>query len=191
MGEVENQIKENVSRTAKLQVPPPIQEKLDQIGKVFEENRSRLGAEDLPAEMIREAFPPCIRYCMEGLLSGRRASHMERFALTSFLVNVGMPIESMVDLYVSVTDFDEQMTRYQIEHIAGIRGNKTRYTPPLCDTLRTHGICRSKDDVCNRVKHPLSYYRIKAKRILAQKPPTAPPAKEEPKPSEPAPESPK
>ena len=95
---------------------------------------------------------------------------MERFALTSFLVNVGMPLESMVDLYVSVTDFDESMTRYQIEHIAGQRGNKTRYTPPLCDTLRTHGICRDRDDICERVKHPLSYYRIKAKRIVQSKP---------------------
>jgi DNA primase large subunit len=164
-GEVETQIRERVSRHVKFEIPEPIQQRLNRINKVFEENRGKIGAADMPTEVIREAFPPCIRYCLEGLLSGRRASHMERFALTSFLINVGMPIESMVDLYVSVTDFDEAMTRYQIEHIAGARGNKTRYTPPLCDTLRTHGICRSKDDICERVKHPLSYYRIKARRL--------------------------
>ncbi|MBM3291641.1 DNA primase regulatory subunit PriL, partial [Candidatus Bathyarchaeota archaeon] len=164
-GEVEMLIKERVSIRPKFDLPEPIKQKLDEITKVFEENRRKIGAEDLPTEVIREAFPPCIRYCMEGLLSGRRASHMERFALTSFLINIGMPTESIVDLYVSVTDFDESLTRYQIEHIAGLKGNKTRYTPPLCDTLRTHGICRNKDNICERIKHPLSYYRRKARLI--------------------------
>jgi DNA primase large subunit len=169
-GEVEMLIRERVSIRPNLVVPEPIKQKLEEVTKVFEENRRKIGAEDLPSEVIREAFPPCIRYCMEGLLSGRRESHMERFALTSFLINVGMPTESIVDLYVSVTDFDESLTRYQIEHIAGLKGNKTRYTPPLCDTLRTHGICRNKDEVCERIKHPLSYYRIKARRITSSKP---------------------
>jgi len=173
-GEVENQIRTRVSNHVKFQLPDPIKQRLDLIEKVFDENRTKLGAEDLPTEVIREAFPPCIRYCLEGLLSGKRESHMERFALTSFLVNVGMPLESMVDLYVSVTDFDEAMTRYQIEHIAGLRGNKTRYTPPLCDTLRTHGICRNKDEVCERVKHPLNYYRIKVRRLFPGKQTKAP-----------------
>ena len=164
-GEVEALIRERVSKPVKINLPEPLQTCMERISKVFEENRQRLGGEDLPSEVINEAFPPCIRYCMEGLLAGRRASHMERFALTSFLVTVGMPLDRLVDLYTSVTDFDPAMTQYQVEHIAGVRGNRTKYTPPLCDTLRTHGICRNKDDVCERVKHPLSYYRVKARRI--------------------------
>jgi len=164
-GEVETLIRERVSKPVKINLPEPLQTCMERISKVFEENRQRLGGEDLPSEVINEAFPPCIRYCMEGLLAGRRASHMERFALTSFLVTVGMPLDRLVDLYTSVTDFDPAMTQYQVEHIAGVRGNRTKYTPPLCDTLRTHGICRNKDDVCERVKHPLSYYRVKARRI--------------------------
>jgi len=55
---------------------------------------------------------------------------MERFALTTFLVNIGMPIDQMVSFYTDVTDFDESKTRYQIEHIAGLKGNRTKYTPP-------------------------------------------------------------
>jgi DNA primase large subunit len=87
---------------------------------------------------------------------------MERFALTSFLVNIGMPIEQMVSFYTEVTDFDESLTRYQIEHIAGLKGNRTKYTPPTCNTLRTHGVCRSPDSLCKKIVHPLSYYRRKA-----------------------------
>jgi DNA primase large subunit len=70
-----------------------------------------------------------------------------------------------VQLYVSVTDFDEALTRYQIEHIAGLKGARTRYTPPTCNTLRTHGICRNQDAICKTVTHPLSYYRRKVRRL--------------------------
>ncbi len=183
-GEVETLIKERVSKPLKISLPEPLQLRLDQVSKVFEENRKRLGGEDLPSEVINEAFPPCIRYCMEGLLAGKRASHMERFALTSFLVTVGMPLDRLVDLYTSVSDFDPAMTQYQVEHIAGVRGNRTKYTPPLCDTLRTHGICRNKDDICERIKHPLSYYRIKVRRLAYQKPQLEPQTSNTPKQSQ-------
>jgi DNA primase large subunit len=90
---------------------------------------------------------------------------MERFALTSFLVNVGMDIDEMVELYTSVTDFDESLTRYQIEHIAGMRGGQRKYSPPTCSTLNTHGICREKNSICQYVRHPLRYYQVKSKQI--------------------------
>jgi len=152
-GEVENLIKERL-KPIKINLPEPLQRRLNHVSKVYEENRRRLGGEDLPSEVLNEAFPPCIRFCMEGLLAGRRASHMG---------------DSLIDLYTSVSDFDPTMTKYQVEHIAGVKGNRTKYTPPLCDTLRTHGICRNKDDICERVKHPLSYYRAKA-RLAYQRP---------------------
>lgn len=167
--EVENWVRARVSTPSKIPLPEQLQIKLDEIKKVFEENRAKLGGRKLPEEVVNEAFPPCMNYCLEGLLSGRRASHMERFGLTSFLVNVGMPIDDLVNLYVSVTDFDESLTRYQIEHIAGIRGQRTKYTPPTCATLRTHGICRNMNSLCKRVVHPLSYYRIKARDIQRKK----------------------
>ena len=159
--EVEKWVNERVSTPSKFPLPLPLQTRLDEIKKVFEENRSKLGGSALPDEVINEAFPPCINYCLEGLMAGRRASHMERFALTSFLVNIGMPVDQMVSFYTDVTDFDESLTRYQIEHIAGLKGNRTKYTPPTCNTLRTHRVCRNPDRICERINHPLSYYRRK------------------------------
>lgn len=163
--EVENFIKERVSKPSRFTLPIPLKKRFNKIKKVFEENRGNLIDMGLPDQMIKEAFPPCMKYCLEGLLSGRRASHMERFGLTSFLVNVGMPIDDMVQLYTSVTDFDASLTRYQIEHIAGLKGNRTKYIPPTCSTLRTHGICRNMDSFCKRVNHPLNYYRIKTRHL--------------------------
>jgi DNA primase large subunit len=160
--EVEKWVSERVVIPSSFHLPEILQKRLDEIRKVFEENRSKLGGSSLPKEVVNKAFPPCINYCLEGLLAGRRASHMERFALTSFLVNIGMPIDQMVNFYTDVTDFDESLTRYQIEHIAGLKGNKTKYIPPTCSTLRTHGVCRNPDSLCKSIVHPLSYYRRKA-----------------------------
>ena len=167
--EVENWVKDRIGPVNRITLPDSLQLRIDQIRKTFDENRSKFRGDQLPDEILNEAFPPCMKYCLEGLLSGRRASHMERFGLTSFLINIEMPIDKIVEFYTSVTDFDESLTRYQIEHIAGLKGNRTRYTPPTCATLRTHGVCRNMDKLCETVVHPLSYYRKKGRRIQKQR----------------------
>lgn len=161
--EIYSQILDQVSKRRRLELPESIRARVNSLRKTLEENRSRLSRGELPSELILEALPPCIKHAYEGLKTGKRLSHMERFALTSFLINAGMNIEDIVELFVSVTDFDEEFTRYQIEHIAGLRGGRTRYTPPTCSTLRTHGVCYNPDSLCEHVKHPLSYYRIKVR----------------------------
>ena len=163
--EVEKRILDSLLTDGKLKLPKQLEDYVKQIKITFEENLKKIKVEALPSQAIMEAFPPCMGRAYEGLLSGRRASHMERFALTSFLVNIGMDIEKIIKLFISVSDFDEEFTRYQVEHIAGLRGGRTKYTPPTCLTLRTHGLCISSNDICRFVKHPLSYYRTKVKSI--------------------------
>jgi len=80
-----------------------------------------------------------------------------------------MTVDDVIDLFRSISDFDERMTRYQVEHIAGARGSRTKYIPPRCDTLRTHGICPTTDKICKGICHPLAYYRRKLKTIKAEK----------------------
>ena len=167
--EVERLIRGRVSRHGRIDLPETVRERVDKVRKLFDENRARISGEKLPSEVEVDAFPPCMAHAFEGLMSGRRASHMERFALTSFLVHAGMDLERIVQLFISVTDFNEQLTRYQIEHIAGLRGGRTRYTPPTCATLRTHGICYNPDDICKGIKHPLSYYRRKIRSMERRK----------------------
>lgn len=168
--EVENAIRERLSSRIEFTLPEPVRLRVDELRQLVELNRSRMGGEALPKEVIIEAFPPCIRSAYEGMLSGRRASHMERFALTSFLVNIGMDLEDIIKLFTSVSDFDEELTRYQVMHIAGQTGGRTRYTSPTCSTLRTHGICLNPDTLCKGLKHPLVYYRRRLKAINNQAP---------------------
>lgn len=161
--EVEDLILRRVSRHRRVELPEALEERVERLRKLLEKHRGRIGGEALPETVAVDAFPPCIIRVFEIIVSGRKASHMERFALVSFLLNAGMSIEETTELFTSVSDFDPEMTRYQVEHIAGLRGSRTRYRPPNCDTLRTHGICQSPDALCNRVRNPITYYVIKAR----------------------------
>ena len=146
-------------------LPPNIMEKIEQLKQLFIEKRGKIQSEETPKIMVTAAFPPCIKELYDTIKSGHHLSHIGRFALTSFLVNVGMTVENVVDLFRSLSDFDERMTRYQVEHIAGEKGSRTKYIPPRCDTLRTHGVCVGTDDVCRRIRHPLACYRRKLRDV--------------------------
>jgi DNA primase large subunit len=141
--------------------PAAVTEIAERIKKLSVEKIGETEMEGFPKEIVQTAFPPCIESLYQAFSSGRHLSHIGRFALTSFLVNVGMPSEKVVELFKSISDFNERMTRYQVEHIAGERGSRTRYTTPKCDTLKTHGVCVNPDRLCRQVRHPLGYYRRK------------------------------
>jgi DNA primase large subunit len=139
--------------------PTRITEIAEKIKKLSLEKIGEAEMEGFPKEMVQTAFPPCISALYQAFTSGRHLSHVGRFTLTSFLVNVGMPPEKVIELFRNFSDFNERMTRYQVEHIAGEKGSRTRYIPPMCDTLKTHGVCMNPDELCRKVRHPLSYYR--------------------------------
>jgi DNA primase large subunit len=102
------------------------------------------------------AFPPCIKRMLSDVAKGVNLAHSARFALVSFLLQINMTAEEVVSLFNTSPDFDAEKTRYQVEHIAGASG--TRYKPPACATMTTYGNCPGEDELCRRIRHPLSYY---------------------------------
>jgi DNA primase large subunit len=142
-------------------LPQKIIEVAEKINKLSTEKLSQTEIETIPKTVQQEAFPPCIKALYQSISSGHHLSHIGRFTLTSFLVNIGMPTENVIELFKNFSDFNERMTRYQVEHIAGERGSRTRYTPPRCETLKTHGVCTNPDTLCQRIRHPLGYYKKK------------------------------
>ena len=146
-------------------LPSNIMDRVEQLKQLFIKKRGKIRSEEIPKTVVTAAFPPCIRELHNTVKSGHHLSHIGRFALTSFLINIGMTVENVVDLFRSFSDFDERMTRYQVEHIAGEKGGRTKYIPPQCGTLRTHGVCIGADDICRRIRHPLAYYRRKLSRV--------------------------
>ncbi len=125
------------------------------------------------------AFPPCIRKMQRTLQKGENLSHAGRFALAAFLHKAGADFETIVDAYRGAPDFDESITRYQVEHITSRDGGQG-YQPPECDTIRSHGLCvrdgdpegpageRGRDALCyeSYLRHPLQYYRIKGGTVV-------------------------
>jgi len=117
---------------------------------------------NISSDVSRDSFPPCMNYLLSELQKGLNLPHTARFALTSFLANIGYDKDKIMELYRMAPDFREDLTRYQVEHITG--GGGTEYTSPSCKTMTTYGNCYGKDKFCEYVSHPLSYYRKAAMR---------------------------
>jgi DNA primase large subunit len=107
-------------------------------------------------------FPPCMQALITAITSGMNISHAGRFSLTAFLHNIGMDSTQIVELFCRAPDFDVAKTLYQVEHISGRGG--TEYTAPSCAAMRTTGLCVRRDALCERIGHPLSYYKGKKKQ---------------------------
>jgi DNA primase large subunit len=154
------------------EVPAFPQQIMDIAEKMTELAKEKIGESEMegfPKVVSQTAFPPCIEALYDAASHGRHLGHVGRFTLTSFLVTIGMPPEKVAEIFKSSSDYNARLTRYQVEHIAGSRGSGTRYTPPSCSTLQTHGVCSNSDELCRIVRHPLNYY-LRKQRQTSQPP---------------------
>lgn len=171
--EVQRRIETRLSVKDVPEFPKPI---LDIAEKMLELAKEKIGEaemEGFPKEVSQSSFPPCIEVLYAAATHGKHLGHIERFTLVSFLVTIGMPTEKVADVFKAFSDYNARLTLYQVEHIAGSKGSGTKYTPPSCSTLQTHGVCTDSDELCRRIHHPLSYYLRKQK--LLPKPIANPP----------------
>jgi DNA primase large subunit len=163
--EIKRHIEKLLDSTELSKLPPKIIDIAEEIKQLATERLGHSEMAGFPKTVVHEAFPPCINALYEGASQSHHLSHIGRFTLTSFLIGIGMPSEKVNELFKSFSDYNERLTRYQIEHIAGERGSRTRYTPPNCGTLQTHGVCVNSDDaLCRNARNPLVYYKRKLKR---------------------------
>jgi DNA primase large subunit len=159
--EIKRRIEKRLTTVSVNKYPPEISELADKLKAIASEHIGQTETE-FPKVVIQAAFPPCINMLYDAASKNHHLPHMGRFALTSFLVNIGMSPESVTELFKSFSDYNERLTRYQVEHIAGTRGSGTKYTCPQCSILQTHNVCKNRDDTCKRIYHPLKYYKIKS-----------------------------
>lgn len=104
------------------------------------------------------AFPPCMAKIYQELLEGKNVNHPGRFNMATFLVAIGMPTKRVVDLFRKTPNFDEKVTQYQVERIAG--KGKAKYSPSSCAKMRAYNLC-----VANcPVSHPIQFYQREQKR---------------------------
>jgi DNA primase large subunit len=157
---LERAVEERVTEGLPLTVPEAIETALSEPVQEIEQTLEEL---DLTREIdtvVPELFPPCMQHLLDRIQQGEHLAHHSRFAITSFLTNVGLSTDEIVDLYETNPGFGEEMTRYQTDHIRGDT-SPTEYTAPSCATMKAYGDCVNPDDLCDAISHPLSYYEVK------------------------------
>lgn len=154
------------------EMPPPVDPGLCRdLGAYLEPVRSalqRFQREKTTLEAIDPALlPPCMRHLLESVATG--PTHVGRFALAAFLLNIGLPPQKLLEMFQEFPDFRTDIADYQIRHIAGQIGSRTEYTAPSCATMKSYGLCVNADNLCARMNeppkrgHPLTYYRIRTR----------------------------
>lgn len=162
--EVKNRVEKRLDISEIKNLPKEISEIAEELIKLAQTIMGQ-EIEEMPKVVVQAAFPPCINALYADAAQSHHLSHIGRFTLTSFLVNIGITPEGLNDMFKTFSDYNERLTRYQIEHIAGERGSGTKYTCPQCSVLQTHGVCKNRDDICRWIYHPLSYYKRKQKTM--------------------------
>ena len=123
---------------------------------------------------ILKLFPPCVLEILKKAKEGQNLVHHERLFIVWFLLALDYPVEKVVDVFATLPDFDRDKTNYQVEY-----AKKKKYVPYQCSTLQSINLCmkeKYKDELCQdgygskelterkKLKHPLSYIRIKQYR---------------------------
>ncbi|MHB8567840.1 MAG: hypothetical protein ACYC7D_12960 [Nitrososphaerales archaeon] len=110
-----------------------------------------------------ENYPPCVREALRLLEKGENVPHYGRFLMATYLLAAGKSVDDIMALFPKSPDFKASITKYQVEHIAGIKGGKTRYSVPSCKTLQTHSFCFKDPVKCYEISSPLQFPSRKIK----------------------------
>ncbi len=155
-------IKARVEHNLPMPVPEELKQAcmpyMDEVSESLAQKKSTIGDSEF-GSVQKDLFPPCISYAIANTQAGMNLAHSMRFAMTAFLLTIGMTVDDIINLFATSPDFDVEKAKYQVEHIAGSSG--THYKPPSCATMKTYGNCYSPDEVCKNISHPLNYYSRK------------------------------
>ncbi|HEU5462288.1 MAG TPA: hypothetical protein VFU79_08470 [Nitrososphaeraceae archaeon] len=103
-------------------------------------------------------LPPCIKKALELLNKNENLPHSARFMLATYMLSLGKSIDEVVSLFQNAPDFNEKITRYQVEHLAGKKGSQTKYSVPACSKLVNENLCYATID-CKGITNPIQFGR--------------------------------
>jgi len=169
---LQNALQERIESELPLSVPDAFRKSmrrdLDHVSVILSDTKMKLSPTGGDG-MNPDYLPPCIKAILASAQNGVNLPHSARFALVSYLNALGLTYEQIIGLFAQSPDFDESKSSYQIKHITGEERGRDGYTPPECATMKTNGICFDPDNLCAKINHPLSYYRIKSGNTLQKK----------------------
>ncbi len=134
------------------EIPSGFESYINMFNNMFFEESKELDFVKLPFDI--DKLPPCIKKIYFDLINGEKVPHMARFVIATFLINIGLEKEKIVDLFRNQENFNEKRTLYHIEYLMGEKGCGKRRMCPNCDKIKEYGLCFSD---CG-VKNPLVLY---------------------------------
>jgi len=105
---------------------------------------------------VSTEYPPCIKHAIDALESGENLSHSGRFMLATFLLGRGQSIDEISPLFKNAPDYNEKVTRYQINQIAGETGSNIKYSCPSCEKLKSNDLCFIIPE-CGNIINPMQF----------------------------------
>ncbi|WP_380681153.1 DNA primase [Salinigranum sp. GCM10025319] len=158
--ELDRLVEEAVHRRVAEGLPFDVRERNPELAEALEPAvasvRGLLSAGHAPAsgpDVVEESlFPPCVTALLARARDDEDLPPESRFALTSFLVALDLDGEAIA----SLAGLDEETTTTQVEFLRDREG--TQYPSPSCATMQAYGDCVNRDERCERITHPLSYY---------------------------------
>ena len=121
--------------------------KLNTIAKKFSTNT-----------IVSTEYPPCIKHAIDVLEKGENLPHSGRFMLATFLLARGQTVSQIAPLFKNAPDYNEKITLYQLNHLAGTSGSGTKYSCPSCEKLKTQNLCYAIPE-CDNIISPLQFGR--------------------------------
>lgn len=103
-----------------------------------------------PPDLIKD-IPPCVKDALNTMENGENLAHSGRFLIASFYMTRGASVDDVIGYFKKAPDFNERVTRYQLEKI-----RDGEYKCPGCDKLNTQGLCRKTVD-CGNITNPLAF----------------------------------
>lgn len=99
-------------------------------------------------------YPPCIKHAIDVLERGENLPHSGRFMLATFLLARGQSVKQIAPLFKNAPDYNERITAYQLNHLAGSAG--TQYSCPSCEKIRTQDLCFAIPE-CDNIISPMQF----------------------------------
>ena len=166
---LQEEVKKRIEQSAKREltdIPQQMQADIVELKAEFLKRKPTLEEFDQMVRAQESEYPPCINGLMKRAATGQHMSHVERFTLVTYLLRQGISIDSIVNLFSGMPDFNADKTRYQVENLAGKTGGRTEpYITYNCDTLQTHGVClKPADAICQTIRNPLTYHLRKQRQ---------------------------
>lgn len=149
--ELANLIFERIRQMNPSHIPTTIREKANILRSTLPLAPRRL--DDAPS-----AYPPCINHALDQMAAGENLPHSARVMLATYMLAIGKNIEEIVSLFENAPDYNERISRYQVEHLAGERGSHVRYLVPSCAKLRNDGLCFATSQ-CEGLINPVQFGR--------------------------------